>query len=264
MKFLAFLIKLLLLSTASIAQKQKLREGIYKGGICVDKAICGYWIIKPYSQFAFLSFVGDHLRYFGTGTWTLLPGSIIQFRFADNQLHMLNNSEMQYSALSKPPFDSIYINGSIKKSDNSPVSFASVIINNSYNTVSDAKGYFSIVLPATLRPDTLLVLNKRDGFTPVQFILNSNNNYHSINLTLQTADTLSAGLVYTSHPKEAGLLPDPQIKLKYVSSGAKQGYSTIMPTTETANTLILRLSKAGKNQPMLKATINQLSTWVKQ
>jgi hypothetical protein len=257
MKKLFFLAFIVCLFHSAFSQKKLVPQGIYEGGICADEAICGYWIIDSNSNFIFLNFLGDYLRYIGTGNCFVENDTIVHFSFKENEIPILDKTEIHYSSETKQSFDSIYIIGSLKNHQNQSVS-ALVIVNDKYQTISDTNGNFKFVFPRTLSPCYLTVVNKARGYDLVEFSLNRTNNYYTLNIIMPSADSTVCYSAYNRNPFFSNLVSENRIELRLNNVSKKKRYVSINATSISKNDIVVMLTKAKQKQPYLAANINWL------
>jgi hypothetical protein len=263
MKNCMFYIVFLLLSiTPSHAQTEKIIAGVYKGGVCMDEGICGYWLLKLDSSFVFVNFEGDYLKYFGKGRWAVENGCLVRFSFQEDQVPVLQQINAAYFSTTKEPFDSLYIFGQLRNKLNATIDYASIIVNNKYQTVSDSNGYFKLRLPRTFIPKNLIVIKKIDGYAMTEFLLNPANNSHEINLCLAKFDSTMGLPIYNSNPILSSLSSN-EIKLK-LNTKTDVDYNTVSLVTKENQFITDKLKKAQRLQPSLNSNITELLLLLEQ
>lgn len=122
------------------SQKKEIIAGIYQGGICLEGAICGTWVLKSDSSFIFLDLQENLLKYVGQGKWMSVNDTVINFYFNNDQIPILQRSEINYFSKTVRSYDSIYISGELKNQEDIGVPYASIVIDEKHVTVSDSTG----------------------------------------------------------------------------------------------------------------------------
>lgn len=248
-------------STTCYSQNGKTIEGIYQGGICSDGAICGTWVLKSDSTFVFLDFQGNFLKYIGQGKWLMVNDTLMKFDFKENQIPILQSSEISYSAKTIKSYDSTYINGQLKNQKNIGIPYASIVIDEKHATVSDSSGNFKIILSRlSVIPDNLIVIKKIIGYDVLKIPLNKNNNYHKVNIIMHLIDPNASLPAYNSNASLGTLLSgDKPLEMRVNKfSSQRKGYASISLIDRNINKVIEKLNNAKQSQPYLSANINQL------
>ena len=265
--FILFFFLTFYLNIVGFSQKQQTIEGIYKGGICVDGAICGTWLLKSDGTFTFLDFQGNYLKHIGQGKFYMVNDTIINFHFEENQLPIIEKSEIHYSSKSERSYDSSYITGQLKDHQNNSISYASIIINGQFNIFSDSLGKFEFVLPRLkVIPNNLVVLKKVSGFNTINVSLSQSNNYHILNITMSLADSATCLPAFDLNPLSGKLLSSNEplsLRVNRVAA-IKAGYASITSTNETKEGIIGKLSNAKQVQSYLSSNIDQLIAVIDQ
>lgn len=264
MKYLYCIIICVSCFKINIFSQNIIKEGIYKGGICADNAICGFWVLKENKTFVFCDFNGNYLNYFGSGKWTFINDTILNFLFDGSKIPIYEESKVNYISQTKSPTDSIYIRGRILDKSFKSVLFASVILNNKFQTITDTDGFFTISLPNTVLVENLIVLDKLNGFKPIELHLNNNNNHHDINVLLPSFDSTSYYYIYNSNPFMVSKLLNPRLNLNLnKNSFQKNKYLSITLFREDLSWVIEMLNKAKQLQPLIAVNIDQLLSIIK-
>lgn len=241
-----------------VFSQKSIKEGVYKGGICVDEAICGYWFIKTNQTFVFCDFEDNNLKNFGSGSWSLAEDSIVHFIFSETKIPILEETTVKYTSETKRPFDSIYISGKITTNTDKSVSYSSIIVNNAYQTVSNSEGQFRMVLPRTVLLNNLIVLNKIQGFKPFEVALNKNNNHHNLILNMPVLNSIKYNWVYNPNPLLVAPLSRSLVELKISYSNKKNINASISFLEEDKSWMMNMLLQSKKSQPALAANIDEM------
>ena len=249
------------LNMIGFSQKKQTIEGVYKGGICADEAICGTWLLRSDSTFIFLDFQGNYLKHIGQGKFSMPNDTLINFHFKENQLPILEKSVIGYFSKTVKSFDSSYINGQIKNEQNDGVPFASIVVNDQYAISSDSIGKFEIALPRSkVIPNSLTFIKKMNGYNTINTLLNVANNYHELHVVMSLADSSSSFPAYDSNSSSGRLLSGNGTLNLRVSrvNGKARGYNSISLINGNKEGIIEMLNNAKLVQPYLSKNINQL------
>ena len=265
--FILFFCFAFFVNTIGYSQRQQPIEGIYTGGICIDEAICGTWLLRSDSTFIFLDFQGNYLKHIGQGKFSMPNDTLINFHFKDNQVPILEKSLINYSSRTVRSLDSSYINGQIKNEQNDGVPFASIVVNDQYAISSDSIGKFEIALPRSkVIPNNLTFIKKMNGYNTINTLLNEANNYHELHVVMSLADSSSSFPAYDSNSSSGRLLSGNgtlNLKVNRVK-GKERGYNSITLMKENKDDIIEMLNKAKEAQPYLSANIDQLTGLINQ
>lgn len=256
-----FILFIFSVGTTCYSQSRKIIEGIYKGGICADGAICGTWLLKPDSTFVFLDFQGDYLKHIGLGKWLMVSDTMINFYFEENQIPILEKSQVNYSSETIQSYDSTYIIGQLKNQQNNGIPYASIVINEKHATVSDSSGNFKLIFSRlSVIPDNLIVIKKINGYNVIKIPLNKNNNYHKVDVIMPLIDSTTSLPAYNSNALLGRLLSgDKPLEMRINRfSPQRKGYVSISLIDRNTNRIIEKLNKAKQNQPYLSANIKLL------
>lgn len=261
-KFLFLAISLFLFYKAE-CQKAQVKSGIYESGI--NSIIDGYWLLKHDSTFVFVQFEGSYAKYIGAGKWAPEKETMLKFSFNDEILPILQKVTFQYTADTRLPFDSIFINGRIKDQENQNIITASIIINGKYHTISDTSGFFKIKLPRIFAPQNLIVVQKLFGYEIVEFKLNPNVNFHHLNIGVPKSDSLSCEPAYNSNVLKQSLLFKKEVLFTYYNTPVvKKKYNSISFMSDDRNILLDKLFKARELQPLSQLNLQQLIDFIKK
>jgi hypothetical protein len=259
MKNLFFIILCTLCVVENASSQKSFSEGVYKGGICGDEAVCGYWLLKSNKTFVYCDFQGNYIKHFGSGNWSMINDSIVSFNFSEIKMPILEESIVNYTSETKPSFDSLYITGQLTNMQNKSISFASILVNGKYQTVSTPEGNFSLVLPRTVILNNLIVINKLNGYKPLELVFNKNNNHHNLKITMSSVDSATSYSIYSSNPLLGNPLSMNRLNLKLNKTpGKKVKNPSISYIGEDRNWMIEMLNKAKIDQPALTTNIDQL------
>ncbi len=238
-------------------QKSKVHYGIYEGK--TENLTPTTWILNDDSSFIFLSFEGNYIKYFDVGKWSEVKPGILNFTFSEMNFPILQNVSYQYKTETIPSFDSVYIKGYLKNADGKGIANASIIFNERHEIGTDQNGYFSITHLRNITYQNLTVVKKIDGFENLTLPLNTNTNYHKLDITLSEIDSTSANIGYGNNILKQPLFYKKYIEIRYFNAPEKKmGYSSILFKSENLNEIIEKLNKAKLSQPRLVSNINQL------
>lgn len=235
-----------------------IKEGIYSGGICLDGAICGDWVLKPDSSFVFIEFDKSCIKKIGIGKIKAVSDSFITVMFTKT-LPILSKSKIEYISETKHSFDSIYFYGQLKNTLNEPIPYATIVYSDKRSSVSDSKGNFNAVFPLKEKLDQIKITKNSDGYSPIKVQLNQNNNYHMLIITIPKVYSDSCfsiksfeleNTTYTFRIYNSAFKRGCSLSLIYVSSDKKQ--------------VINKLSGAKNKQPFLSSTIDALIDYIKK
>jgi hypothetical protein len=233
-----------------------IKKGIYSGGICLDGAICGDWILKPDSSFVFIEFDKSCIKKAAMGKITAVSDSFITVQFG-KMLPVLSNIKIDYFSETKQSFDSIYFYGQLKNTLSEPIPYATIVYGDKRSTLSDSKGNFTGVFPLNEKPMQFEVIKKDDGYSPIKVQLNPNNNYHKLTITIPKVDSNSCILVenfntentiYTFRIFNNRLKKSSSLSLTYISDDEKL--------------MINKLLEAKSKQPFLSSSIKALISYI--
>jgi hypothetical protein len=252
MKYLIFFF-IIISFTKCYSQKISLsiKKGIYSGGICLDGAICGDWVLKPDSSFVFIEFDKSCIKKIAIGRITAVSDSFITVRF-EKMLPVLANSKIQYFSESKQSYDSIYFYGQLKNMLNEPIPFATIVFNK-WSTLSDSIGIFNAVFPLKEKSTQIEIIKKSEGYLPIKVQLNQNNNYHNMiiiipkvnfNSCISDGDFEVENTSYTFRIFNNRFKKNSSLSLSYVSNDEKL--------------IINKLLEAKIKQPLISSSIEAL------
>jgi hypothetical protein len=233
-----------------------IKEGIYSGGICLDAAICGEWILKMDSSFVFIEFDKSCIKKIGMGNITTMTDSFISVQF-NKFLPVLSNSKIEYLSETRESYDSIYVNGQLINKQNQPISYASIVYDDKRSTVSDSKGYFNAVFPLTEKVTQIDLINKIDGYPPLRVKLNQNHNYHRLIITIPKIEPASCATV------ENFEMENNTYTFRIIEKGSKRSSSlSLTHVSNDKKNIITKLLEAKLYQPFLKSSIDALINYI--
>ena len=261
---LYLILVLLIAGKLGLCQKQKSQftEGVYSGGICMDGAICGYWLVKADSSFIFADFEGNNIKKTGVGDWHLLNDSLIKFIFRNNPLSILEKAQITYFSETSGSFDSVYITGQLKNKKKEGIGYASIIFSKKYEAVTDVTGNFKIIFPRNHQITTVTIIKKDLGYMPLEFDLSPYNNFHKLNIELPLIDSSTCMSVYNTNPL-ISFVDSLTIKIDR-SNGKKRARLSIAFITSDKQFIISKLMVAKESQQYLKSNINELIELIKK
>ncbi len=255
----------LLLSIFSVCQNRinPIHKGIYSGGVCLDNAICGNWILRSDSTFIFIQFENGNLKTIGMGNWITVENNSIKFNFRDKKLiPILRPAKTEYYSETKEPFDSVFISGQLKAQNGDPVHFPYILYNRKYQIIGDASGNFKGVFPRTLLNSELLLMAKLEEYIPVEINLSAFTNVHKINVSLIKEDSTTCYSLYDSNPL---VYFNYNIKLKINQPTNKKTNSLGLTfISEDTSLIISKLISTLNKQPYLKNNITELIDLIKK
>ncbi len=238
-------------------QQAKVNYGIYEGFTFDHVPIT--WILNHDSTFIFLSFEGKYIKYLDAGKWRVTKPGFIKFTFSEIIFPILQNASYQYTTETKPPFDSLFIKGHLKSTTGKDIANASVILNGKYEIGSDRNGYFSNVRARSLGNQNLTIVKKIDGFDILTIPLNTNTNYHNIDIIMPDIDSTTADVAYENHSFKYSLFYKKELEVRYFNTREKNmAASSILFKTADLSVIVDKLNKAKQDQPRLLSNINQL------
>lgn len=172
-----------ILNSSMHVASNKIHEGVYLGGICLDGGICGTWIIKRDSSFVFMEYSDSCISKIGAGKITLINQDIFTFQFSNLEYKLLPG-RIEYESDTKMAFDSINIVGSIVDESNKPIPYVSIKLNDSKSIVSTLNGSFEITYPIREKINFLVFSKNMDNFFEQKLELNDVKNAHRIKVTM--------------------------------------------------------------------------------
>jgi len=245
---------------------QKLPIGIYRGGICLDEAICGTWYIKQDSTFVFMDFYNANLKSFGTGNWRMKDKDYIEFNFNEGSLPILKNAKISYQSETRKSYDSIYINGQINALSKFGKNIMLGTFNNSYYIRVDKNGHFREVYSRSsnnLINNNVIIRDLPDSLATIEIQLSAQTNYHTLSIDIPKDDSLSANMVYRANPFYVSKLQDGRASF-FVNSkdDQKRRFLDIRFVSDDKNLIIEKLKNAKKVQPQLSSNINYIISFI--
>lgn len=238
-------------------QKTKVNFGIYEGS--TNDLVPTTWILNEDSTFIFLSFKGKNVEYFDAGKWSVVKPGIIKFIFSDINFPILQNTSYQYSTETKQPFDSVIIKGILRSPSGNAIPNASIIVNGKYEIATDLNGYFSNTHSRSATNQNLTIIKKIDGFEILTLPLNSNTNYHQLDITMSKCDSTTANMAYDNSVLKQPLFYKKEQELRYFNTKEKNmGYNSLLFKSAKIDAIVDKLNNAKVSQPHLLSNINHL------
>ncbi len=239
--------------------------GVYKGGICLDEAICGTWYIKQDSTFVFLDFYNMKLKSFGTGSWLLKNKNNIEFKFNEELLPVLKNVKINYQSETKKSYDSIYIYGQINAVSKYGKDIILGLFNNQYYVRVDKKGEFRgvFIRDSKFIKNNLIIRDLPDSLATIEIQLSSQSNYHTLIIDIPKEDSFSANMIYRTNPFFVSTQQSGKASFFLNSrNDQKNRWNNIVFVSNDKNILIDKLKTAKKEQPQLSSNINYLISFI--
>ena len=251
--FFTFL--LAITTSSSFCQKglTSIKSGVYTGGICLDEGICGNWILKSDSTFAFIEFKNALVKKIGFGTIVKKTASKIKLNFNSSSSPILFNSNVEYSSKSVSSYDSVYFKGKIINDKNEAIKFATIVYNSKYSTETNDSGYFSAKFPRFNNLNFISVIKVIDQYPPIKIYLSPNNNSHELNILLPFNDSLSC-ISFNNIEKKDDFFT---FKI-FTSSNSKRDFLSLYFVSSKFDELNDKLIYAKELQPLISKNIEEL------
>ena len=259
MKYLVYFFTLVF-CTSAYAQKlpATFKAGFYSGGICLDNAVCGDWVLKPDSSFVFIEFDKSCIKKIGVGAITAATDSFITVKF-NKSLPALSYSKINYLSETKQSFDSVYFFGQLKNMLDQPIQYATIVYGGKRSTVSDGKGAFSAVFPIKDEIHQIEIIKRDEYYLPVRVQLNPNNNYHKFVINIPKADSDAC------ITDQSAVLENATYTFRIINDRAKKkGSLSLVYISNDEQPMIHKLLEAKRRQPFLSSNIETLISYIRK
>lgn len=259
MKHLVFFFTLVF-CTSAYAQKLPtiFKAGFYSGGICLDNAVCGDWVLKPDSSFVFIEFDKSCIKKMEVGDITTVTDSFITVKF-NKRVPALSFSKINYLSETKQSFDSVYLFGQLNNMLDQPIQYATIVYGGKRSTVSDGKGAFSAVFPLKDEIQQIEIIKRDEHYLPVSFQLNPNNNYHKFVINIPKVDSDAC------ITDQSTMLENATYTFRIINDRTKKkGSLSLVYISNDEQPMIHKLQEAKSKQPFLSSNIEMLIGYIRK